>query len=108
MARRRRIVRITPGFQADLDRQLPPERTPAGAPSRLDFLLYELPDIMEAFAADFDVLPGIVGAPAGARCLAGHGQMVDLYYVAGRLADHEVVELELLEVRLPGASATAG
>lgn len=100
MARRRRIVRITTAFQADLDRQLPAERTPAGVPSRTDFLLYELPDIMEAFAADFEVLPAIDGAPASARCLAGHGQTVDLYYVAGRLTGDDVVELELLELEL--------
>ncbi len=101
MARRRRIVRLSGSFQADLDRQLPAERTPSGVPSRTDFLLYELPDIMEAFAADFEVLPGVAGGPPSARCLAGLGQTVNLWFVAGRLVEADVVELELLELELP-------
>ena len=69
-----RVVKITDTFEADLDRQLPADRSSAGVPSRLDFLLYELPDIMEAFATDFDSMPHIVGAPPNVRSLIGRGR----------------------------------
>ena len=82
----RRIVKTTAAFENDLDRQLPEERTPAGNPSRLDFLLYELPLIIDVYATDFDHLPTIVGAPNNVRSLIGRGGLVQLYFVAGQKA----------------------
>lgn len=91
-------MRITDTFEADLDRQLPAERSSTGVPSRLDFLLYELPDIVEVFATEFDSLPGISGAPSNVRRLVGRGQLMELYFVAGRLTDDSIVELQMIEI----------
>jgi hypothetical protein len=69
-------------------------------PSRLDFLLYELPDIMEIYATAFESLPRIVGAPANVRSLIGRGQLVELYFVAGKLNDDDTIELQLIDIEL--------
>ena len=91
-------VRITDHFERDLDRQLPAERAHDGTPSRFDFLLYEMPAIVEAFASSFDELPHQVGAPANVRSLIGRGIHVHLYFVAGRLNQDGVVELQTIEI----------
>lgn len=94
----RRIVRITDSFEADIDRQLPEDRTPLGGPSRFDFLLYEVDFIREEFATRFDELPTIVGAPDNVRSLIGRGRLVQLYFVAGRLNDNNVIELQTIDI----------
>jgi len=49
----RRSVRVTEQFFARLDELLPAERTPDGGPSATDFLLHEMPSIIERLATDF-------------------------------------------------------
>jgi hypothetical protein len=49
----RRIVRATPDFFEDLDRQLAFERGPEGQPSANDFEAFELLRIVERFATGF-------------------------------------------------------
>lgn len=94
----RRVVRITETFEADVDRQLPAERWFSGVPSRSDFMMYELPHIIEVFATDFALLPRIRGAPPNVRRLVGRGNVVDLYFVAGHLTNDGVIELQLIEI----------
>ncbi len=94
----RRNVRTTDTFEADIDRQLPEERTQSGTPTRFDFLLYEVNLIVEEFATRFDELPTIVGAPDNVRSLIGQGRLVQLYFVAGRLNEDNVIELQTIDI----------
>lgn len=67
MAVDRRIVRVSSSFFDLLDGQLRVERGDDGEPSATDFVVIELPAVIERFAADFESLPEIIdGAPAGA------------------------------------------
>lgn len=50
----RRQVRVAPSFFDRLDDLLPEERDAEGTPSTADFLLQELPPIMDALAEDFE------------------------------------------------------
>ncbi|MGH1490140.1 MAG: hypothetical protein ACRBK7_12230 [Acidimicrobiales bacterium] len=96
----RRTVRTTDSFEADIDRQLPDERSAHGVPSRFDFLLYEVPHIIEAYASGFDELPTIAGAPGNVRALVGHGQLVRLYFIAGKLNEYDIIELQAIDIEL--------
>ncbi len=60
MSEARRIVRATADFFQDLDRQLRPERGPAGEPSANDFQVFELIRIVDRFATGFDELPELI------------------------------------------------
>jgi hypothetical protein len=93
----RRIVRTTPRFFADLDRQLPAERGEDGTPSRGDFQAYELLRIVDAFATEFDgMLQPIPGRP-DYRVLILAGLIVPRVSVTGQLrVDGSVELLELL------------
>ena len=53
----RRVVRVSPDFFDQLDGQLGAERGPAGEPSATDFVVADLPTIVERFAVHFDALP---------------------------------------------------
>lgn len=96
----RRVVRTTDMFEADIDRQLPEQRTAAGVPSRHDFLLNEVGHIIEEYATRFDELPKIVGAPDNVRSLIGRGSLVRLYFVAGRLTEEGIIELQAIDIEL--------
>ena len=50
----RRHVRVAERFFAQLDELLPPKRSATGTPSAADFLLYEIPLIIERLATDFE------------------------------------------------------
>jgi hypothetical protein len=63
----RRAVRISPAFFDQLDRRLGPARGPLGEPSATDFLVVELPAVVEAFATRFDELPEAVEGVSYAR-----------------------------------------
>lgn len=45
----RRVVRVSPDFFEQLDRQVGAERGPAGEPSATDFILLDPPTIAERF-----------------------------------------------------------
>ena len=96
----RRIVKITTSFEADIDAQLPEERGADGQPSRLDFLLYELPTIMEVFATRYDQLPNVAGAPPNVKSFVGRGTLVAYYFVAGKLTEDATVELQLIDIEI--------
>lgn len=87
-------------FLDDLDRQLPAERGPLGEPSALDFLAIEVPDIVRAFARDFEALqPVVVGRP-DYRVLIGRGSVVRAYAVTGQRRKDGSIELLELELDL--------
>jgi len=52
----RRVVRVSPAFFDQLDELLGDERSLAGEPSAADFVVIELPVVVERFATDFESL----------------------------------------------------
>lgn len=51
----RRAVRVIESFFDRLDELLPADRTAVGGPSATDFLLHDLPAIIDSLAVDFEV-----------------------------------------------------
>ncbi len=94
----RRIVRASPAFFVDLDRQLGPDRGPHGEPSATDFLVIELPAVVERFATDFETLPEAVEGVAEARMVIGTGRLVRAFAVYGLLMIDDSVELIGIEI----------
>lgn len=73
----RRLVRVAPSFFDRLDELLPGERTAAGQASATDFLLHELPRIIDRLAQDYEsvTLAAVAAGAAGAdhrRCTRAH------------------------------------
>ena len=89
----RRGVRVTESFFEALDSRLGPDRSPEGAPSATDFLVLDLPPVVERFATDFDGLPEVVIGFAGARVLVASGILVRGMVVYGILVDDQMIEL---------------
>ena len=93
MAPERRIVRVSASFFDQLDEQLRPERGPHGEPSATDFVVLELPSVVERFASDFDSLPELFEGTPGARVLIALGLLVHAFAVYGVLVTDGSVEL---------------
>ena len=72
----RRVVRVTDSFFDQLDTYFGSERGPNGEPSATDFIVLELPAIVERFATDFDGLPEIVDRVPAGRMLITSGVLV--------------------------------
>ena len=94
----RRIVRASTAFVHDLDRQLGPDRGPHGEPSATDFLVIEVPAIVERFATGFETLPEAVEGVAEARMVIGTGRLVRAFAVYGLLTNDDSVELIGIEI----------
>lgn len=89
----RRVVRVSAGFFDQLDALLGAERGLAGEPSAADFVVIELPAVVETFATAFERLPEIIdGAPNG-RVLIAAGLLVNASAVYGVLTTDGAVEL---------------
>ena len=87
----RREVRVTDQFFADLDRQLGNERGSNGEPSATDFLVMDLPAIVEQFALRFDSLPEAHSGDSRAKVAVGTGYLVVAFAVYGfELADGSI------------------
>ena len=98
MSPTRRVVRATPRFFEDLDRQLRAERGPNGEPSTNDFQVFELIRIVDRFAVDFDELPRLIRARDEYRVLVMSGTLVRGFSVIGQLASDGSVELVQLDI----------
>jgi len=94
----RRIVRATPRFFDDLDRQLRAERGPNGEPSTNDFQVFELIRIVDRFAVEFDDLPRLITGRNEYRVLVMSGTLVAGFSVIGQLAADGAVELVQLDL----------
>jgi hypothetical protein len=94
----RRIVRTSPAFFEQLDQQLGASRGPSGEPSATDFLVLELPAIVEALATRFRELPEAVEGVPDARMAIGTGKLVQAFAVYGLLMGDESVELIGVEI----------
>lgn len=81
----RRIVRATDTFFEELDAQLRPERGHHGEPSATDFLVVEMPAIVERFAVGFEDLPEVVEGDPVRRMVIGAGHLVRIYVAFGVL-----------------------
>jgi len=94
----RREVRATLDFFHDLDRQLRSERGPNGAPSTSDFQTFELLEIVEKFANDFDELPPLIAGRDDYRVMISTGVVVRAYTVIGQATANGSVELISLDL----------
>lgn len=79
----RRRVRVTDSFLEQLDQLLPDDRGPAGEPSTTDFLVIDLPPIVDQFATGFDELPEVITSVPSARMLINAGRPVTRFVVFG-------------------------
>ena len=96
----RREVRVSEEFFDDLDRQLGDERGPDGEPSATDFLVMDLPAIVERFATQFDELPEAVPGRPIARVVVGTGVLVRAFADFGVELIDGAVELVGLDLDL--------
>ena len=67
----RREVRVAESLFDELDQQLGSERGSRGEPSATDFLVVDLPAIVEVFATQFDSLPETFGGLGAMRMFIG-------------------------------------
>jgi hypothetical protein len=79
----RRRVRVDESFFEQLDRLLPADRGPNGEPSATDFLVIDLPTIVDQFATGFDTLPEVIEGLPSARMLIATGRLVSRFVVFG-------------------------
>ena len=98
---RRRVVRVSADFFDQLDGQLGAVRGPAGEPSATDFIVIDLPTIVERFALRFDDLPEAVEGVPEARVVVGTGEVVRAFVVYGLLLTDGAVEIIGVDIDNP-------
>lgn len=94
----RRQVRVAPSFFDRLDELLPAERSPTGVPSTADFLLHELPPLIDLLAADYENVTLAVKDVPEVRVLVAAGVLVARLALYVVLADDDAVEIIYLEI----------
>jgi hypothetical protein len=94
----RRQVRVTQSFFDRLDELLPEERGSSGAPSTADFLLHEIPTIIDRLAEDFETATLDVASVPAVRVLVTSGILVAYVAVYATLASDDAVEIIYLEI----------
>ena len=94
----RREVRVADSFFEELDTQLSAERGPNGEPSATDFIVLDLPRIVEEFSVRFDELPEAVLGVGAVRMLIGIGTLAIAYVVHG--IETSTGRLELIGIEL--------
>ena len=94
----RRQVRVTDKFFDRLDALLPQKRSADGTPSAADFLLHEMPKIIDALAADYLAATLPVDDAADVGMLITNGLMVAfvvVYVVDAPDGGIEILSLDL-------------
>jgi hypothetical protein len=94
----RRQVRVSPSFFDRLDELLPEERSATGVPSTADFLLHEVPPLIDLLALDYEGTTLEVRDVPEVRVLIARGVLfayLALYLV---LAADDAVEIVYLEI----------
>lgn len=94
----RRLVRVAPSFFDRLDELLPSERSAAGTPSATDFLLHDLPPILDRLAEDYESSTLAVPSLPGVRVLITAGALVPSVAVYTVVAADRAVEIVYLEL----------
>jgi hypothetical protein len=94
----RRAVRVTESFFDRLDELLTADRTVAGGPSATDFLLHEMPAIIDSLALAFEASTHPVADREDLRVLVSVGVLVGFVAVYAVLAPDDAVEIIYLEI----------
>lgn len=94
----RRQVRVAPSFFDRLDELLPEERSAAGVASTADFLLHEIPPLIDLLAEDYEGTTLAVPDVPGVRVLVATGVLVAHLALYVILADDGAVEIIYLEI----------
>jgi len=95
---RRRQVRVASTFFDRLDELLPEERSATGVASTADFLLHEIPPLIDLLADDYeDATLEVPGVP-DVRVLIASGVLVAHLAMYVVLADDDAVEIIYLEI----------
>jgi len=89
----RRTVRVDQAFFDDLDRQLGSDRGPNGEPSSTDFIVIDLPTIVDEFAEHFDTFPVAYPDRPDYRVLVVGGTLVAAAVVVGQLVAEDGIVL---------------
>lgn len=94
----RRRVQVSQSFFNRLDELLPAERTADGGPSATDFLLHEVPTVVDLLAEDYvgTTLP-VEDAPP-VRVLITNGVLAPFIAVYAYLRVDDVVEVIYLDI----------
>lgn len=98
MSRPRRQVRVTEHFFVRLDELLPDSRTADGGPSATDFILHDMPAIIDRLADDYEgsTLP-VDGTPQ-IRMLIAAGMLVPFFVVYATIAPDNAIEILYLDI----------
>lgn len=96
----RRPVRVDDQFLELLDSQLGLERQPSGGPSTTDFLLVELPPIVELFATNFDRLAMPIPGRPDYRSVLIVGIYIPRILATGHLGPHGYIPLLSVQLDL--------
>jgi len=94
----RRLVRVSQTFFDRLDELLPEERSAEGFPSATDFLLHEIPAIIDRLAVAYEESTTPFVADSDIRVLITAGVFVDLMAVYAVIANDGSVEIIYLEI----------
>ena len=96
----RRTVRVDQALFDDLDRQLGSDRGPNGEPSSTDFIVIDLPTVVDEFAENFDTLPIAYPDRPDYRVLVVGGTLVAASVVVGQLVGDDSIVLLGIELDL--------
>lgn len=94
----RRQVRVAPSFFDRLDELLPAERSPTGVPSTADFLLHEVPPLIDLLALDYETATLAVKDVPEVRVLIATGVLVARLALYVVLADDDAIDIIYLEI----------
>lgn len=98
----RRQVRVAQSFFDRLDQLLPSQRSTSGRPSATDFLLHELPPIIDRLAENFEASTTVVADDPEIHVLVAGGLLVDFLSVYAVLSTDGSVEVIYLELDQSG------
>jgi len=96
----RRKIRVDSAFFDDLDNQLDADRGPNREPSSTDFIVIELPAIVDEFAQRFDELPLAYAGRPDYRVLVASGILVAGSVIVGQLVAENTIVLLGIELDL--------
>lgn len=94
----RRQVRVAPSFFNRLDELLPADRTGTGTPSTGDFLLHELPPLIDALAEDHGAVTLAVEGLPQVRVLIAAGALIPRLALYVTVAEDGAVEIIYLQI----------
>ncbi len=94
----RRVVRFTELFFANLDEQLPAERSVNGRPSVTDFIVFDIPTLRDRLAEDLEGCTTTIPPGHNVRAYIGHGSLVSYFIAYVILRADDVVEVVDIDV----------